>query len=57
MVTVKKQKTEAVEQAWANPLNPEASSDARDEEQIARQRKRAEISMLNQAEKPKQRTN
>lgn len=41
MVVVKKQKQQAEEKEWENPLNPEQTGDARDTEQLQRQYKEA----------------
>lgn len=41
MVVVKKQVQQAEEKEWDNPLNPEKSGDARDQEQLQRQYKEA----------------
>ncbi len=41
MVVDKKQTRQADEKEWQNPLDPEKSGDARDEEQIQRQYKEA----------------
>ena len=41
MAVVKKQKQQAGEKQWENPLNPEKPGDARDDEQMQRQYKEA----------------
>ncbi|MBS7564141.1 hypothetical protein KHS38_06960 [Mucilaginibacter sp. Bleaf8] len=50
MVVVKKTVTDDSEKEWENPQNPEAASDPRDEEQLARQKKEAELRKENLTE-------
>jgi len=51
MAVVKKKEVKSEEQEWADPLNPENPSDARDKEQIERQYKEAKRRKDNLTEK------
>ena len=51
MVIVKKKNTDADQQEWENPQNPEGTSDGRDKEQIERQYKEAKRRKDNLTEK------
>jgi hypothetical protein len=59
MAAVKKKNTEAGEQEWENPKNPEDTSDSRDKEQIVRQyeeakRRKDNLTEKDHIDKPKQ---
>jgi len=59
MMIGKKKNTEAGEQGWENPQNPEATSDGRDKEQIVRQyeeakRRKDNLTEKDHIDKPKQ---
>ncbi|HJP63917.1 MAG TPA: hypothetical protein VJ844_10760 [Mucilaginibacter sp.] len=59
MPAVKKKNTEAGEQEWENPQNPEDTSDSRDKEQIVRQyeeakRRKDNLTEKDHIDKPKQ---
>jgi hypothetical protein len=50
MVVVKKAVTSEGEKEWDNPLDPENASDAREDEQVERQKKEAELRKENLTE-------
>ncbi|WP_158827188.1 hypothetical protein [Mucilaginibacter lacusdianchii] len=50
MVVVKKTVTDEGEKEWENPAEPENASDIRDQEQLERQKKEAELRKENLTE-------